>query len=77
MYFVSHLTACLTAKDLGYFFEDKLGEGMVMDSRFVTDRLSRVDKLTLELLADLFYSTSIGYVEFRTIDLVEKALTLW
>jgi hypothetical protein len=28
------------------------------------------------VLADRFYSTSIGYVEFRTIDLVEKALGL-
>ena len=39
--FVSQLPARLTAKDLGYFFEDKLGEGTVMDSRIVTDRLSR------------------------------------
>ena len=35
-----------------------------------------MDKLTLQLLADWFHSTSIGYVEFRTIDLVEKALAL-
>jgi RNA-binding protein 39 len=39
--FVSQLAARLTARDLGYFFEDKLGEGTVMDSRIVTDRLSR------------------------------------
>ncbi|KAF8168137.1 hypothetical protein B0H34DRAFT_792777 [Crassisporium funariophilum] len=61
--FVSQLAARLTARDLGYFFEDKLGEGTVMDSRIVTDRLSRRSK-------------GIGYVEFRTIDLVEKALAL-
>ncbi|KAH7916409.1 hypothetical protein BJ138DRAFT_1108774 [Hygrophoropsis aurantiaca] len=61
--FVSQLAARLTARDLGYFFEDKLGEGTVMDSRIVTDRLSRRSK-------------GIGYVEFRTIDLVEKALSL-
>lgn len=61
--FVSQLAARLTARDLGYFFEDKLGEGTVMDSRIVTDRLSRRSK-------------GIGYVEFRTIDHVEKALAL-
>ncbi|KAF8350093.1 hypothetical protein F5887DRAFT_1059288 [Amanita rubescens] len=61
--FVSQLAARLTARDLGYFFEDKLGEGTVMDSRIVTDRLSRRSK-------------GIGYVEFRTIDLVDKAIGL-
>ncbi|KAG1862248.1 hypothetical protein F4604DRAFT_1882375 [Suillus subluteus] len=61
--FVSQLAARLTARDLGYFFEDKLGEGTVMDSRIVTDRLSRRSK-------------GIGYVEFRAIDLVEKAMSL-
>ncbi|KXN90061.1 RNA-binding protein rsd1 [Leucoagaricus sp. SymC.cos] len=61
--FVSQLAARLTARDLGYFFEDKLGEGTVMDARIVTDRLSRRSK-------------GIGYVEFRTIDLVEKAMAL-
>ncbi|KAF5374767.1 hypothetical protein D9758_000315 [Tetrapyrgos nigripes] len=61
--FVTQLAARLTARDLGYFFEDKLGEGTVMDSRIVTDRLSRRSK-------------GIGYVEFRTIELVEKALAL-
>ncbi|KII93760.1 hypothetical protein PLICRDRAFT_171473 [Plicaturopsis crispa FD-325 SS-3] len=61
--FVSQLAARLTARDLGYFFEDKLGEGTVMDSRIVTDRLSRRSK-------------GIGYVEFRTIELVDKALAL-
>ncbi|THH19745.1 hypothetical protein EW146_g1494 [Bondarzewia mesenterica] len=61
--FVSQLAARLTARDLGYFFEDKLGEGTVLDARIVTDRLSRRSK-------------GIGYVEFRTIDMVEKALAL-
>ncbi|EKM61086.1 uncharacterized protein PHACADRAFT_247456 [Phanerochaete carnosa HHB-10118-sp] len=61
--FVSQLAARLTARDLGYFFEDKLGEGAVMDSRIVTDRISRRSK-------------GIGYVEFRTIELVEKAIGL-
>ena len=42
--FVSQLAARLTARDLGYFFEDKLGEGAVMDSRIVTDRISRRSK---------------------------------
>ena len=42
--FVSQLAARLTARDLGYFFEDKLGEGSVMDSRIVTDRISRRSK---------------------------------
>jgi len=61
--FVSQLAARLTARDLGYFFEDKLGDGTVMDARIVTDRLSRRSK-------------GIGYVEFRSIDLVEKAISL-
>ncbi|KIJ21787.1 hypothetical protein PAXINDRAFT_165177 [Paxillus involutus ATCC 200175] len=61
--FVSQLAARLTARDLGYFFEDKMGEGTVMDARIVTDRLSRRSK-------------GIGYVEFRSIDLVEKAIAL-
>jgi len=42
--FVSQLAARLTAKDLGYFFEDKLGEGTVKDARIVTDRLSKRSK---------------------------------
>jgi len=42
--FVSQLAARLTARDLGYFFEDKLGEGTVLDSRIVTDRISRRSK---------------------------------
>lgn len=42
--FVSQLAARMTARDLGYFFEDKLGENSVLDSRIVTDRLSRRSK---------------------------------
>ncbi|CAE6478125.1 unnamed protein product [Rhizoctonia solani] len=61
--FVSQLAARLTARDLGYFFEDKLGEGAVRDARIVTDRLSRRSK-------------GIGYVEFKNIDLVNKAIAL-
>lgn len=61
--FVSQLAARLTARDLGYFFEDKLGEGAVMDSRIVTDRISRRSK-------------GIGYVEFRTVELVDRAMAL-
>ncbi|OJT04713.1 RNA-binding protein rsd1 [Trametes pubescens] len=61
--FVSQLAARLTARDLGYFFEDKLGEGSVMDSRIVTDRISRRSK-------------GIGYVEFRTVELVDRAIGL-
>lgn len=61
--FVSQLAARMTARDLGYFFEDKLGENTVLDSRIVTDRLSRRSK-------------GIAYVEFRSLDLVEKAIAL-
>ncbi len=42
--FVSQLAARMTARDLGYFFEEKLGEGSVIDPRIVTDRLSRRSK---------------------------------
>lgn len=78
--FVSQLAARLTARDLGYFFEDKLGEGTVMDSRIVTDRLSRRSKgyalLSPHSHVSHHYPYSIGYVEFRNIDLVEKAIGL-
>lgn len=77
--FVSQLAARLTARDLGYFFEDKLGEGTVMDSRIVTDRLSRRSKGSVQTLStstNLLKPRSIGYVEFRTIDLVDKAIGL-
>ena len=77
--FVSQLAARLTARDLGYFFEDKLGENTVLDARIVTDRLSRRSKgcvLPTLALPALTNRTRIGYVEFRTIDLVDKALSL-
>ena len=77
--FVSQLAARLTARDLGYFFEDKLGENTVLDARIVTDRLSRRSKgsvLFTLALPVLTNPTRIGYVEFRTIDLVDKALSL-
>ncbi|KAF8525155.1 hypothetical protein BU17DRAFT_74541 [Hysterangium stoloniferum] len=61
--FVSQLAARLTARDLGFFFEDKLGANTVKDARIVTDRLSRRSK-------------GIGYVEFRSIELVPKAIAL-
>ena len=51
--FVSQLAARLTARDLGYFFEDKLGEGTVLDSRIVTDRISRRSKGYGSLLCKL------------------------
>ena len=81
--FVSQLAARLTARDLGYFFEDKLGEGTVKDSRIVTDRLSRRSKgyIYYSLMMPLGpHSDSsfvrIGYVEFRSIELVPKAIAL-
>ncbi|KAF9512887.1 hypothetical protein BS47DRAFT_1393771 [Hydnum rufescens UP504] len=61
--FVSQLAARMTAKDLGYFFEEKLGVGSVRDPRIVTDRLSRRSK-------------GIAYVELSSIDLVQKAIEL-
>lgn len=77
---MSQLAARLTARDLGYFFEDKLGEGTVMDARIVTDRLSRRSKgLAFQCYITTMCSMSnhrIGYVEFRTIELVEKAIAL-
>ena len=42
--FVSQLAARMTARDLGYFFEEKLGEGSVLDPRIVMDCLSRHSK---------------------------------
>ncbi|KAF8342971.1 uncharacterized protein EI90DRAFT_3011391 [Cantharellus anzutake] len=61
--FVSQLAARVTARDLGYFFEEKLGEGSVIDPRIVTDRLSRRSK-------------GIAYVELGSVELVQKALDL-
>lgn len=78
--FVSQLAARLTARDLGYFFEDKLGEGTVLDSRIVTDRISRRSKgyahLSVLFHVDMLKFCSIGYVEFRSVENVEQALGL-
>lgn len=57
--FVSQLAAKMTARDLGFFFEDKLGENSVMDSRIVTDRLSRRSKGFVMRLADLMYDIEL------------------
>jgi RNA-binding protein 23/39 len=83
--FVSQLAARLTARDLGYFFEDKLGDGTVKDSRIVTDRLSRRSKgyahsSHADSIRSVFCHSdcgdSIGYVEFRSMELVPKAIAL-
>lgn len=42
--FISQLAARMTPRDLGYFLEEKLGEGSVIDPRIVTDRISRRSK---------------------------------
>lgn len=42
--FVSQLAAALTSRDVGMFFEDKLGKGSVRDARVVTDRITRRSK---------------------------------
>jgi hypothetical protein len=42
--FVSQLAAKLTSRDVGMFFEDKLGRGSVRDARVVTDRITRRSK---------------------------------
>jgi RNA-binding protein 39 len=47
---VSQLAAKLTSRDLGMFFEDKLGEGAVRDAKVVTDRISRRSKGSVRFL---------------------------
>ncbi|KAJ9128283.1 hypothetical protein QFC24_000576 [Naganishia onofrii] len=61
--FVSQLAAALTSKDVGMFFEEKLGKGSVRDARVVTDRITRRSK-------------GVAYVELASVELVSKALTL-
>ncbi|KAJ9107844.1 hypothetical protein QFC19_002750 [Naganishia cerealis] len=61
--FVSQLAAALTSKDVGMFFEEKLGKGSVRDARVVTDRITRRSK-------------GVAYVELASVELVAKALTL-
>ena len=75
--FVSQLAARLTPRDLGYFFEDKLGElgHILLGSRIFT----LVPKGIITSLRSGDYaniSHSIGYVEFQKVDLVEKAFQL-
>ena len=78
--FVSQLAARLTARDLGYFFEEKLGDNTVIDARIVTDRLSRRSKGFVSLCyitgSLLMIICRIGYVELRSLDLVPKAIAL-
>nr|XP_031860029.1 uncharacterized protein CI109_004637 [Kwoniella shandongensis]KAA5527101.1 hypothetical protein CI109_004637 [Kwoniella shandongensis] len=61
--FVSQLSAKMTSRDLGLFFEDKLGRGAVRDARVVTDKVSRRSK-------------GIGYVELDAVELVNRAIVL-
>lgn len=53
----------MTQRDLGEFFEEKLGEDTVRDVRIVTDKVTGRSK-------------GIGYVELMSEDLVEKAINL-
>lgn len=61
--FVSQLAAALTSRDLGMFFEDKLGKGSVRDARVVTDRVTKRSK-------------GIAYVELASVPLVHRAIGL-
>lgn len=61
--FCSQLAARLTQRDLGEFFEDKLGERTVEDVRIVMDKITGRSK-------------GIGYVELKDESLVDKALEL-
>ncbi|KAJ1043513.1 hypothetical protein NDA10_005256 [Ustilago hordei] len=61
--FCAQLSARLSQRDLGEFFEDHLGEGAVQDVRIVMDRLTRRSK-------------GVGYVEFAARELVPKAIEL-
>lgn len=72
--FVSQLAARLTARDLGYFFEDKLGEGTVMDSRIVTDRLSRRSK---GCLGSLLFCTSHLNLTCLALVTLNSAPSIW
>lgn len=80
--FVSQLAARMAAKDLGYFFEEHLGEGSVIDPRIVTDRLSRRSKGLAHACLLPFHTNdnttpfSIAYVELASIDFVQKAIDL-
>lgn len=77
--FVSQLAARLTARDLGYFFEEKLGENAVLDSRIVTDRISRRSKgyvlLPYKLGSPLTASIALVTSNFEQWSLSRKHLT--
>ncbi|EGF97966.1 uncharacterized protein MELLADRAFT_84111 [Melampsora larici-populina 98AG31] len=59
--FVSQLSARVGDRELSQFFEQQAGK--VRDARVITDRISRRSK-------------GVGYVEFRELDSVQKALAL-
>ncbi|KAH9468334.1 hypothetical protein Pst134EA_011958 [Puccinia striiformis f. sp. tritici] len=59
--FVSQLSARVGDRELFQFFEQQAGK--VRDARLITDRISRRSK-------------GVGYVEFRELDSVQKALSL-
>lgn len=59
--FCSQLAARLTQRDLGEFFEEKLGEDTVRDVRIVSDRVTGRSK-------------GIGYVELVSEAMVERAI---
>ncbi|KDN53001.1 splicing factor, CC1-like protein [Tilletiaria anomala UBC 951] len=61
--FCSQLAARLTQRDLGEFFEEKLGEGSVVDVRIVMDKVTRRSK-------------GVGYVELADRQLLPRALGL-
>lgn len=59
--FVSQLSARVGDRELSQFFEQQAGK--VRDARVITDRISRRSK-------------GVGYVEFRELESVQKALAL-
>lgn len=59
--FVSQLSARVTDRELGQFFEMQAGK--VREAKVITDRISRRSK-------------GVGYVEFIDLDTVQKALAL-
>lgn len=60
--FVSQLAAKLTSRDVGMFFEDKLGRGSVRDARVVTDRITRRSKGFVIVLEGTFATPLILHV---------------
>lgn len=85
--FVSQLSARVGDRELTQFFEAQVGP--VRDARVIMDRISRRSKgsvglpsaalpsclwLTRRLIA--LFAFSVGYVEFKELDSVQKALSL-